>query len=115
MHTQFSQDLRLARRKAGYTQGDVAHLLDCQQSIVSKLESGKSRPCLEQIVTLSLIYGRSFESLFAQVMSEAREHLGSRLASLPDLDRQTAQTFNRESSLKRLRQRLKDEEDDACC
>ncbi|MEM7494017.1 MAG: helix-turn-helix transcriptional regulator [Pseudomonadota bacterium] len=75
MKTQFALDLRTARKKAGYTQGDVAHLLDCHQSLVSELERGKQRPRLEQIVDLSLIYGGSFESLFAEVMAERRAHL----------------------------------------
>ena len=107
MNTQFAHDLRLARRKAGYTQDDLAHLLGSHQSVVSDLEHGKQRPNLEQIIDLSLIYGRSFESLFAEVMTERREHLTVRLGSLPDPSRKTAHTFNRDGSLARLRHRLK--------
>lgn len=107
MSTQFAHDLRLARRKAGYTQGDLAYLLQSHQSVVSDLEHGKQRPSLEQIIDLSLIYGRSFESLFSEVMAERREHLTVRLGSLPDPGKTTAHTFNRHGSLARLRQRLK--------
>lgn len=106
MSTQFAHDLRLARRKAGYTQGDLAHLLDSHQSIVSDLEQGKQRPSLEQIVELSLIYGRSFESFFGEIMAERRSDLSHRLDSLPASGKTTAHTFNREGSLVRLRQRL---------
>ena len=107
MSTQFAHDLRLARRKAGYTQGNLAHLLDSHQSVVSDLEQGKRRPSLEQIIELSLIYGRSFESFFGEVMAERRDHLTVRLGSLPDPGRPTAHTFNRDGSLARLRHRLK--------
>lgn len=107
MSTQFAHDLRLARKKAGYTQGDLAHLLGGHQSLVSDLEHGKQRPGLEQIIDLSLIYGRSFESLFAEVMAERRQHLHIRLDGLPELSRKTAHTFNRQGSLSRFRQRLK--------
>ena len=105
MSTEFALDLRAARRKAGYTQGDIAHLLDHHQSHVSDLEKGQVRPTLEQIVTLSLIYGRSFESLFGEVMTESQSHLTTRLASLPP-GNETAGTFNRGSSLKKLERRL---------
>lgn len=108
MSTQFAHDLRLARRKAGYTQGDLAHLLDSHQSVVSDLEQGKLRPTLEQIIALSLIYGRTFESLFGAVMAERREHLTVRLGSLPDPGKTTAHTFNRDGSLSRLGRRLKE-------
>lgn len=106
MSTQFAHDLRLARRKAGYTQGDLAHLLASHQSAVSDLEHGKQRPSLEQIIDLSLIYGRSFECLFAEVMAERQAHLTVRLGSLPEPGKATSHTFNRDGSLARLRQRL---------
>lgn len=106
MSTQFALDLRLTRRKAGYTQGDVAHLLSSHQSIVSDLEHGKTRPSLEQIVDLSLIYGRSFESFFEVLMAERQALLRSRLKTLPQVEKQSANTFNRPASLERLKRRL---------
>ena len=109
MTTEFALDLRLARRKAGFTQRDAAHLLGVHQSTVSDLERGRLLPTVGQIVTLSLIYGRSFESLFAQVMRDARRELKERLALVPDSVRAYVGTFNRTSSLERLRQRLEAE------
>lgn len=106
MSTQFAQDLRLARKKSGFTQGDVAHFLAAQQSIVSDLEQGKVIPNLEQIVELSLIYGRSFESFFADLMDCCRQQLRQRLEHLKSPVRQTAHTFNRPASLERLKRRL---------
>lgn len=111
MTTQFAHDLRLARRKAGYTQGDIGYLLTRHQSVVSELELGKTRPTLEQIVDLSLIYGRSFESLFGELLAERRIHLLKRLQTLPDLETENADTFNRPASLARLETRLTEETD----
>jgi len=108
MSTQFSLDLRLARKKAGYTQDDVAHLLAAHQSVVSDLEHGKRRPSLDEIITFSLIYGRSFESFFGEVMAETKEHLTVRLSTLPSPTRETAHTFNRPGSLARLKRRLEE-------
>ena len=111
MTTEFSLDLRTARRKAGFTQRDIAHLLAARQATVSDLEHGRLLPGLYEIVTLSLIYGRSFESLFAAVMADARKQLRSRLKVLPTDVRSYVGTFNREHSIKCLRQRLAAEDD----
>ncbi|MFD1156818.1 helix-turn-helix transcriptional regulator [Roseovarius aestuarii] len=111
MSTQFAHDLRTARRKAGLTQDDLAHLLDTHQSAVSDLETGKQRPGLYEIIELSLIYGRSFESFFEEVLAERRKLLRRRLKTLPDLKKPTADTFNRASSLERMKERLKPPQD----
>jgi transcriptional regulator with XRE-family HTH domain len=106
MSSQFALDLRLARKKAGYTQADLAHLLSAHQSVVSDLEHGKRQPNVAEIVELSLIYGRSFESFFDEVMTDSRKHLSVRLASLPAPGRKAMSTFNRPGSLARLKRRL---------
>lgn len=109
MSTAFALDLRAARKKSGFTQGDIAHLLDCNQSLVSDLEQGRITPTLEHVVTLSLIYGRSFESLFSVIVHDARTSLSKRLPTLPDITRKYARNFNRSSSIKKLQKRLKAE------
>ncbi len=109
MSTEFALDLRLARRKSGFTQRDVAHLLGAHQTLVSELERGRQLPTLEQIVTLSLIYGRSFESLFSALVRAARERLQQRIVHMPTGVRSYVGTFNREASIERLARRLADE------
>jgi transcriptional regulator with XRE-family HTH domain len=106
MSSQFALDLRLARKKAGYTQDDLAHLLDTHQTVVSQLEHGKRRPSLTEVIDLSLVYGRSFESFFAEVMAERKKRLSVRLSTLPAPGRKAMSTFNRPSSLARMKRRL---------
>ena len=106
MSTQFALDLRLARRKSGFTQKDVAHLLRTNQSLISDLERGRSRPTLEQIIDLSLVYGRSFDSFYEMLVPERRERLTRRLKRLPEEHRTSVYTHNRSMSLKRLKRRL---------
>lgn len=108
MQTEFALDLRLARRKAGYTQRDIAHLLGAQQALVSDLERGRVLPSIEQIVSLSLIYGRSFESLFSELMQSAKSALRERVKHMPIGVRSYVGTFNRDTSLQRLERRLED-------
>lgn len=111
MSTEFALDLRLARRKAGFTQRDIAHLLGGHQTLVSELERGRQTPTLEQIITLSLIYGRSFESLFSELMGTARSDLQKRIVQMPSGVRSYVGTFNRAASIERLARRLADEND----
>lgn len=112
MTTQFALDLRLARKKAGLTQREVAHLLALDPAKLSYLEHGKRLPSLIQICTLSLLFGRSFESLFGVIMNQARRKLIERLKSVPPRLRHCAATLNREATLTRLERRLLAELDD---
>lgn len=112
MSTQFALDLRLARRKAGLTQRDTAHLLALDSAKLSQLERGKRLPTVTEICTLSLVFGRSFESLFAVVMRDARVALRRRLAHMPKNTRHCDATANRAATLKRIERRLAAELDD---
>ena len=106
MTTEFALDLSLARRKAGYVQSEVAHLMASHQSRISDLEQGRVLPTLPEIVTLSLIYGRSFESLFSMLMDGARRDLQARIKTLSKEVRNYVGTFNRAGSIDRLKDRL---------
>lgn len=99
-------DLRLARRKAGFTQRDCAHLLDIPQSRLSAFEKGQLLPSVKQLVQLALIFGRNFDNLFEQLERQARMKIKTRLSSLPKNIRHYVGTFNRASSIDRLTERL---------
>jgi hypothetical protein len=58
-----------------------------------------------------LIYGRSFESLFAEIMHNGKQALAKRLKELPDIQASAASTFNRPASIARLKRRLIEETD----
>ena len=106
MTSQFSVDLRLARRKAGLTQTDCAHLAGMQQTRFSDLERGRKEPTLRELCILSTILNRRFEGLYADLVDEARDHLRDRLSTLPRHARIYVPTFNRAHTLKRLRRDL---------
>ena len=106
MSTEFAFDLRLARRKAGLTQADCAHLLQVSQSRMSALECGQMLPSVVEICTLSIIYGRSFESLFEHILDDARRRLYARLGEMPPHRREDAATYHRSATLERLERRL---------
>jgi hypothetical protein len=55
---------------------------------------------------LSLIFGRSFESLFSELMQSAHQAISGRLPSISAAVRSYVGTFNREASLKRMERRL---------
>lgn len=110
MTTQFALDLRLARRKSGLTGRDLAHLLHRDPGTLSTLEHGKRLPTLTELCTLSVVYGRTFEALYGELISHIRRELTVRLKSLPSLGRATATTHHRATTLARLAKRLAEEQ-----
>ena len=63
-------------------------------------------PTVFEICSLSLIFGRTFESLFTEIMGAVREGIARRLTLLPEVARSYVGTFNREASLTKLSRRL---------
>ncbi|MEQ9155794.1 MAG: helix-turn-helix transcriptional regulator [Roseitalea porphyridii] len=110
MQTDFALDLRRLRRQAGLTQRDCAHLLGVHSKRIWSLEYGRDLPSLTELCTLSLIYGRTFESLYAALLRDVRRELRERLETLPD-SRSSSLTFNRPSTLERLSSRLDAEQE----
>ena len=102
----FALDLKVARRKSGLTQQDCAHLLDVHKAKISLLEQGKTLPSVLEICTLSLLYGKSFESLFGSLLEEAHSTLKDRLATLPMVSNRWLGRFTRQNTLNRLAARL---------
>ena len=106
MTHEFALDLKLARKKAGFTQRDCAHLLAVHGATLSDLENGKRHPTLTQICTLSLIYGRSFQSLFNGIIDDVRLELADRLLVLPDAPKSWIGSTNRRHHVEQLTRRL---------
>jgi transcriptional regulator with XRE-family HTH domain len=106
MKHEFALDLKVERRKAGLSQGDVAHLLDVHPSKVSLLESGRTLPTLRDICALTVLYGKSFESLFYGVIKRTAGNLKGQLQRMPQAPKRWLPTFNRKASLGGLAERL---------
>jgi transcriptional regulator with XRE-family HTH domain len=98
----FALDLRVARKKSGLTQADLAHLLGASRGKVSHLERGATVPTVRDICTLSMVYGKSFESLFAPIFEEIADKLNDRLSNLPDAPKGWLGRFNRKNTLSKL-------------
>lgn len=109
MTKEFALDLKVARQNSGLTQQDCAHLLGVSDATLAKIEAGKRTPSICEICTLSLIYGRSFESLFAGIFRDVRAHLSARITSLPKASGTVCLRINRQSTLNRLARRLSEE------
>ena len=77
-------DLKVARKRAGLTQFDCGHLLGISHNIISRIELGKRLPTIKELMTLSLIYGQSFEDFYRKLVQRVRNDLTARLANLPD-------------------------------
>lgn len=109
MHDDFALELKAARKKAGLTQADCAHLLGHTPSNFSRLENGLRKPTLKEICALSLIYAKSFEGLFGAIFKTIHKELSERLSSLPDSKGSSIERFNRKNTLDRLGAHLSDD------
>ncbi|WP_055679636.1 helix-turn-helix transcriptional regulator [Secundilactobacillus kimchicus] len=59
----FKDDLRMMRHQAGLTQEDLAQKLHVTRQTVSTWETGKNRPNLETLHTLSQLFNEPLEKL----------------------------------------------------
>ena len=112
MTKEFALDLKVARQNSGLTQEDCAHLLGVCDATLAKMEGGTRTPTVREICTLSLIYGRSFESLFSGIFSEVREDLFQRLMKMPAASGTLRLRSNRQYTLGKLATRLSEENTD---
>lgn len=108
MIQEFALDLRAARRNSGLRQVDCAHLMGISKTKLSNLERGLQHPSVHDICALSMIYGRSFESLFCGIFQEVRHELSTGLDTLPPLAAQYKQEHNRAKALESLHARLEE-------
>lgn len=107
MFTQFAHDLCAARRKAGLTTRDVSTLLVIGDDDVAALESGEQPPSLLETCKLSLIYNRSFVSLYEEIRTIAKQELFQQMPSLPSsIGDDDTINFNRDNTFKRLHGQL---------
>ncbi len=59
----FSEKLLLLRREKGYSQENLADMLDVSRQSVSKWESGTAMPEIDKLVSIATIFGVSIDSL----------------------------------------------------
>jgi transcriptional regulator with XRE-family HTH domain len=112
MHKTFGADFRAARRRSGLTQEDCAHLLDIDQSQVSKLEAGKVEPTLRQLTTCYLVFGTWSRPLWNGVLRDLVDELRERLLTLPAEQSSWPQKAARRTTLDTLGRQLYDLSDD---
>ena len=108
MYSSFSLDLKTARRASGLSQSDCGHLLGVDQKRISAFECGKRLPSVTEICALSIIFGRSFESLFGAIFADVRGDLVARLATLPKGGSGWLGRFKRQNTLNRIADALSD-------
>lgn len=109
MFEEFIFDLKVARKKSGLTQVDCGHLTGSSKNIISQIELGQRVPTVKELCLLSLIYGRSFDSFYADIMLQVRKDLVGKLKSMPSEPKGWPGSFARRRTLERLANRLEEE------
>ncbi len=106
METNYALELKVARRRSGLSQQDVAHLLGISRVRVSKLECGIAVPTPDELTTFSLIYSRSFLTLGGPVMPVLFRTLRDRLETFPNRDSYAGGTSTKADTINGLSKRL---------
>lgn len=99
-------DLRLARKVAGLSQDDCATLMNRNRKFVARLEKGERPPTLDDLLCLSVIYGRTFESFYAERLESARATVRAGLPQLPSSLSSHASFRQRRHTLERIERDL---------
>jgi len=76
-------DLKISRRESGLSNKDVAHLLAVDCARVSRLETGKTKPTVEELCALTLVYGEQLDGLLSCSINSMVQVLSSRLHDVP--------------------------------
>lgn len=105
-NTQIHIDLAVARRKAGLSQSDLAHLIAVHPSRVSQFECGKAQPSLQEVAALSVIYGKPIDSLLSGMLNDVVGNLTYRFGTMPKAKVPWRRYHNRAHTLSQLAKRL---------
>lgn len=106
MKNQMLLDLKVARRQAGLTQADCAHLLGLTDSAFAKLERGERTLSSDHLCLLSVVYDWPLDKLLGAELMAAKADLAVRMETLPRPSSRWAGTFNRQNTLSLLAERL---------
>jgi DNA-binding XRE family transcriptional regulator len=109
MFEEFISDLKIARQRSGLAQEDAAHLLGISRKAMSRIETGEALPSVREALGLSLLYGRTFESFYAEMMALTRLEMIEALAEMPTAPKAWGQMAERTDTLSALARRLEDE------
>lgn len=103
-------DLKIARRKNGLLQSDLAHLLSTTQARISRLELGDALLTAADLHKISVIYDRDIRHLFTLSDQAYRDELQDAVASMSGVvieDDDEGET--RQSTLHKLSERLSED------
>ena len=103
---EFSQKLIDARRKAGLSQADCAHLLGVSQAHVSRLERGRTVPSVTDLCGVAILFGRTMELLVEPLFKDRALSIRQRLFELPEPHTGWLGRFVRNNALRNLEERV---------
>ncbi len=106
MKTNYALELKVARRRSGLSQQEVAHLIDVSRVRISKLECGIAVPTPDELTTFSLIYSSSFLTVGGAVMPVLTRTLRERFETLPNRNNYVDGISRKATTLKTLSKRL---------
>lgn len=59
----WSENIKQLRNFFNMTQSDIARIMNTTQSTISKWENGEIEPCINDLITLSVVFGITVDEL----------------------------------------------------
>ena len=78
-------DLKIMRERSGLSNADLSQLLACNKERVSRLENGKARLKIHEVIRLSVIHGKPLEDLFRETTRPILSSLKETISQMPPL------------------------------
>ena len=108
MSQSFPYCLRIERKRSGFTQDELAHLIGFRvASAVSRFERGEREPDLRTVFAYQILFDRPAHELFPAIYADARRLVAKRASevaerlSRAEQDNRTAYKLQRLGVLKR--------------
>jgi len=76
------QKLKMERKKMGWTQEEVAELIDLAPAFVGHLERGERSMSLKTLIHFSNLYGVSIDYLLSDTLQMDRDNVSAQIAAL---------------------------------
>ena len=65
---EFKDRLKQLRKEHNWTQSDIGEVLDVETEIIEKYESGEESPYLDEVITLTMLFGVSLSYLIGETL-----------------------------------------------
>lgn len=95
MNNKISNNIKALRESSGLTQANIAHFLNVDQSLISKIEKGERSLSSDAIEKLAYLFGVTVDDLESHELKSSNLSFAFRASDLTVLDLESISAINR--------------------